>query len=90
MTTEDAGDGSIRAPFHDLWQAICNASPGHLDAQRKETEQTTAKAQGEAPRYCPPFDWKKAIELALPSATPGAGARRRAINVVWGGEPQTG
>jgi hypothetical protein len=56
---------------------------GHLDAQKIQAEQATTKPQGEAPKYCPQFDWKKAMDLALQSATPAAGAHRKQIAVAF-------
>jgi len=55
---------------------------GHLDAQKKQVEEAP-KPTGDAPKYCPQFDWKKAMDLALQSATPAAGAHRHQIAVAF-------
>lgn len=55
---------------------------GHLDAQKKQAEQP-AKPAPDAPKYCPPFDWTKAMDLVLASVTPAAGAHRQSIAVAF-------
>ncbi len=55
---------------------------GHLDAQKKQAEEAP-KPQSEVPKYCPQFDWKKAMDLALQSATPAAGAHRKQIALAF-------
>jgi hypothetical protein len=55
---------------------------GHLDVQKKQAEQAPAKVEG-ALKYCPQVDWKKAMDLALQSATPAAGAHRKQITVAF-------
>lgn len=60
---------------------------GHLDAQ-KPAEQAASQPSSDASTYCPQFDWKKAMDLALESSTPAAGAHRQPIVVAFGASPE--
>lgn len=60
---------------------------GHLDAQKKQAE-APAKA-GNAPKYCPQFNWDKAMDLVLQSAEPAAGAHRKQIVVAFSAAQET-
>lgn len=76
----EAAKPDEKSPGHPALDDLM-ARLSHLDAQIKKADE--AAKPSDAAKYCPQYDWKKTMDLALQSAAPAAGAHRCRLTVAF-------
>lgn len=71
------------APAADSGTSALDALMAKMSSVDKQIKEADTKKAPDAPRYCPPYDWKQALALFAEGADSAPGAHRRRPEVVF-------